>query len=119
MIPIKKFAGLVLLAVLALLTFACVPKTEIVFEADTSSASSFENVMSDTISVIEARLQGLGILGATVEKQDDNLVVMRLSNVKNVDELVTVITGRGQLDFRELVVDNNGRPLLDDKGEQQ
>ncbi len=120
MVPSKRFAGLVLLALLALLTFACVPKTEIVIEADTSStSSSVENVITDTIAVIEARLQGLGILGATVEKQDDDLIVVRLPKVKNVDELVTVITSRGQLDFRELVADDNGSPVLDDKGEQQ
>ena len=120
MVPFKRFVGVALLAVLALLTFDCVPKTEIVLEADTSSASSsVENVIADTIAVIKARLQGLGISGATVEKQDDDLIIVRLPKVKNVDELVTVITSRGQLDFRELVADDNGSPVLDDKGEQQ
>jgi len=120
MVLFKRFAGVALLAVLALLAFACVPKTEIVLELDTSSASyPDENVIADTISVIEARLKGLGILGATVEKQDSDFIVVRLPKVKNIDQVVAVITGGGNLDFRELVVDDNGSPVLDDKGEQQ
>lgn len=97
-----------------------VPETKIILEADVSSVTlPPENAIADTITVIEGRLQGLGISEATVEKQDDDLIVVRLPKVKNVDELVTVITSRGQLDFRELVADDNGSPVLDDKGEQQ
>jgi protein-export membrane protein SecD len=118
-----------ILAVIALLLVtaifyaaACAPKmeTQIVLEPDTSmSTASPENVTADTITVIETRVNSLGISGAIVSKQDDGSILLQLPKVEDIDQVVALITTKGELDFRELVVDDNDSPVLDDKGEQQ
>ena len=95
-------------------------KTEIVLEPDISSTSlSPENTIADTIAGIEARLNALEIKGATVKKQDSGLIVVQLPKVEDIDLVVALITSRGELDFRERVVDAHGFPVLNEEGNEQ
>jgi hypothetical protein len=95
-------------------------ETEIILEPNIfADTHSLENALSETIAVIQDRLSALGISGARVNKQDADLIVVQLPKVENVDHIIALVTSRGELSFRELVADNNGLPILDDKGEQQ
>jgi preprotein translocase subunit SecD len=117
----KKFA-LILLTIIIVLIAGCVPKieTEIILEPDISSTTLLpENTIADTIAVIEARLNALGIKGATVKKQDEGLIVVQLPKVENIDQIIALITSKGELDFREQVLDAQGQPMLDEEGNQQ
>jgi hypothetical protein len=95
-------------------------ETEIVLEPDISSTALLpENAIADTIAVIEARLDSFGITGATVKKQDEGLIVVQLPKVEDIDQVVALITSRGELDFREQVLDAQGQPVLAADGNQQ
>jgi hypothetical protein len=104
------------------LTVGCAPKmeTEIVLEPDISSAIlSPDAAIADTIAAIEARLQAIGLKGAIVKKQDDGLIVVQLPKVEDIEQVASLITGRAEFDLREVVVDKNGQPVLDDEGNEQ
>jgi preprotein translocase subunit SecD len=117
----KRFV-LALLTAITLLIIGCAPKmeTEIVLEPDISSITPLpENSIADTIAVIEARLNSFGIKGAIVKKQDDGLIVVQLPKVEDMEEVIALITSKGELDFREQVLDAQGQPVLDEEGNQQ
>ena len=104
------------------LTMGCAPKmeTEIVLEPDISSTIlSPDAAIADTIAAIEARLQAIGLTGATVKKQDDGLIVVQLPKVDNIEQVVSLITGKAEFDLREVVVDKNGQPVLNTEGNKQ
>jgi len=97
-----------------------VPGTEIVLEPDILSAAlSPESAIADTIAIIESRLNSLGIKGANVKKQDGGLIVVQLPKIGDIDLVVALVTSRGELDFRERVLDAYSRPVLDGEGNQQ
>ena len=95
-------------------------ETEILLEPDISSATLLpENTIAATIAGIEARLNSLELSGATVKKQDGNLIVVQLPKVGDIDLVIALITSRGELDLREQVLDAHGLPVLDEEGNQQ
>jgi hypothetical protein len=95
-------------------------EAEIVLEPDILSDNlSPEDTIADTIVKIEARLNALGLTGTTVKKEGGNLIVVQLPKVEDIEQVVTLVTSRAELDFRELMVDANGRPVLDEEDKEQ
>jgi preprotein translocase subunit SecD len=113
---------LVLLTTITFLTAGCAPQveTEIVLEPDILSATfSPEETIADIVVRIEARLNAVGLTGSTVKKEDGGLIVVQLPTVEDIDQVIGLITCRAELDLRELVVDANGFPVLDEKSNKQ
>ncbi|UCH50604.1 MAG: hypothetical protein JSV54_06180 [Chloroflexota bacterium] len=103
-------------------TIGCAPQmeTEIVLEPDISSTTlSPEETIADTIAKIEARLHALELRGTTVKKEDGDLIVVQLPKVEDIEEVVELITYRGELDLREIVLGEDGEPVLDEEGNPQ
>src|ERR1700719_3866928 len=62
-------------------------------------------------NIINARVNGLGVAGATVQRQGNNIVV-ELPGVKNASSALAVIGQTAQLQFRPVVLDSNGQELI-------
>jgi preprotein translocase subunit SecD len=61
--------------------------------------------------IINDRVNGLGVAGATVQRQGNNIVV-ELPGVKNASAALTVIGQTAQLEFRPVELDANGQELI-------
>src|SRR6516165_4722355 len=61
--------------------------------------------------IINNRVNGLGVAGATVQSQGNNIVV-ELPGVKNATAALAVIGQTAQLQFRPVAVDSNGQELI-------
>ena len=72
------------------------------------SQVDLDDVLQQTTSIIERRAEAFGIgKGVKVERQDPNLLVVRLPGIKP-SEAVNEIGRRGLLEFRELLTDGQG-----------
>ncbi|HVM67643.1 MAG TPA: protein translocase subunit SecD [Acidimicrobiales bacterium] len=61
--------------------------------------------------IINNRVNGLGVSGATVQRQG-NFIVVELPGVKNATAALTVIGETAQLQFRPVELDANGQELI-------
>ena len=93
-------------------------QTKLVLRADTSQLSPdlMDTVVAEIVKRIEQRIEDYGVTGASVMRQDTNNILVYLPEVENIDKLIELITARGNLDFREMVYDNYGSPVLDGDG---
>src|ERR1700676_1354479 len=62
-------------------------------------------------NIINAQVNGLGVAGATVQRQGNNIVV-ELPGVKNATAAPPGIGQTAQLQFRPVVLDSNGQELI-------
>src|SRR5579864_9058477 len=67
--------------------------------------------LSQAQKIINNRVNGLGVAGATVQRQGNNIVV-ELPAVKNASSALAVIGQTAQLQFRPVVLDSNGQELI-------
>jgi parvulin-like peptidyl-prolyl isomerase len=113
----------VMLLGLSIMVVSCAqPKlgTELVYKADLSAwVGSEDEAMTNSISVIRARLDAYDLKGATVERNGTDQIVVQLPSVKDIDEAVTLIGSTAQLEFKETVYDSSGNPVWDSSGNYQ
>src|SRR5579864_5818354 len=67
--------------------------------------------LSQAQKIINNRVNGLGVAGATVQSQGSNIVV-ELPGVKNATAALAVIGETAQLQFRPVETDSNGQELI-------
>ena len=82
--------------------------TQVMLESDLPADQVIPPGAIDTAkSVVEARVNGLGVAEAIVQKQGENRVIAELPGVKNPEQAIDTIRSTGQLEF----VDPGGAQL--------
>lgn len=82
--------------------------TQVLLEADTETGQSEDqSAMSAARTIVENRVNGLGVSEALVQAQGNNRLIVELPGVSNPDEAVETLRSTGQLEF----VDPGGAPL--------
>jgi preprotein translocase subunit SecD len=96
--------------------------SHLVYEADLSQkdpSESDEDAMQGVVSKIERRVNAYGVTEPIIQQQGRDRILVQLPGVKDVNEAIKLIGQTAELDFRELVVDENGKPVLDENGKEQ
>lgn len=83
------------------------PPVSMVLEADLSKVLPEEkdSTVDSAIRIIKTRLNAYGVDKPCVKRQGSERILVELPKVENLDEVVTLITSRGQLNFCEQVND--------------
>ena len=71
---------------------------------------------------IERRVNAYGVtepIVQTIRNERGSFVLVQLPGVTDIDEAIKLIGQTAELDFRELVLDENGKPALDEEGKEQ
>jgi preprotein translocase subunit SecD len=71
---------------------------------------------------IERRVNAYGVtepIVQTIRNERGSFVLVQLPGVKDIDEAMKLIGQTAELDFRELKVDEAGKPVLDEQGKEQ
>ena len=71
---------------------------------------------------IERRVNAYGVtepIVQTIRNERGSFVLVQLPGVKDIDEAMKLIGQTAELDFRELKVDEAGKPILDENGKEQ
>lgn len=89
--------------------------TQLVYETDLSKVKSedYSNAADGVVSVIDRRINALGVVEPIIQKTRDNSrVIVELPGVKNIDDAIKLIGETAQLEFREGI---EGKSLQDGK----
>ncbi len=82
--------------------------TQVLLEADLVEGQSVEAGSMDTAkTIVENRVNGLGVAEAIVQLQGEERIIVELPGVNNPDQAVETIRSTGQLEF----VDPQGTPM--------
>ncbi len=82
--------------------------TQVLLEADLVEGQSVEAGSMDTAkTIVENRVNGLGVAEAIVQLQGEERIIVELPGVSNPDQAVETIRSTGQLEF----VDPQGAPM--------
>jgi protein-export membrane protein SecD len=74
--------------------------TQVLLEADTPEGQSLdEGAMTAARTIVENRVNGLGVSEAVVQAQGDNRLIVELPGVDNPDQAVETLRSTGQLEF--------------------
>ena len=90
--------------------------TELIYKADLSEKDPSQTdaqVMTDIKSVVESRLHSLGMSNAVVQILANSEIQVKIPEVKNSSEVISLIGQQGLLRFKEEQLDSHGN-LLDD-----
>jgi SecD/SecF fusion protein len=93
--------------------------SHLVYEADLSKKDPTQTdaqVMEGILQKIERRADAYGVTEPIVQRQGNNRILVQLPGVKDIDEALKLIGQTAQLDFREQKLDEQGKPVLDEKG---
>jgi preprotein translocase subunit SecD len=85
-------------------------------------ALSDEDVLEGVKQKIERRVNAYGVTEPIVQiirNEQGDFILVQLPGVKDIDEAMQLIGQTAELDFRELVMDPNGNPILDEEGQEQ
>ena len=85
-------------------------------------AQTDADVIEGVKQKIERRVNAYGVtepIVQTIRNERGSFVLIQLPGVKDIDEALKLIGQTAELDFRELVVDENGSPVLDEEGKEQ
>ena len=80
------------------------------------------DVIEGVKNKIERRVNAYGVtepIVQTIRNERGSFVLVQLPGVKDIDEAMKLIGQTAELDFRELKVDEAGKPVLDEKGNEQ
>ena len=72
--------------------------------------------MSSVIEKIQRRVNLYGAAEPVIQKQGTDRILVQLPGVEDIIEAIKLIGQTALLDFREQKLDENGQPVLDDKG---
>ncbi|MGA7677911.1 MAG: protein translocase subunit SecD [Dehalococcoidia bacterium] len=85
-------------------------------------AQTDADVIEGVKNKIERRVNAYGVtepIVQTIRNERGSFVLVQLPGVKDINEALNLIGQTAELDFRELVVDENGNPVLDEEGKEQ
>lgn len=93
--------------------------SQLLYKADLSQKDpsiTDEEAMSSVIAKIQRRVNQYGTTEPVIQRQGSDRILIQLPGVKDIKEAIGLIGKTALLDFREQKVDENGNPVLDDKG---
>jgi preprotein translocase subunit SecD len=99
--------------------------SHLVYSIDLSKkdpAQTDADVIEGVKNKIERRVNAYGVtepIVQTIRNERGSFVLVQLPGVKDINEALNLIGQTAELDFRELVVDENGSPVLDENGNEQ
>jgi preprotein translocase subunit SecD len=99
--------------------------SHLVYSIDLSKkdpAQSDADVIEGVKNKIERRVNAYGVtepIVQTIRNERGSFVLVQLPGVKDIDEAMNLIGQTAELDFRELVLDADGKPVLDEEGKEQ
>ena len=95
--------------------------TRLVYEADLSQIGneSAAEAMQGAMDIITRRVDAYGVSEATIQKLGSDQIVVQLPGVRDVEAAINLIGSTAQLEFKELVYDSSGNPVLDSNGNYQ
>jgi preprotein translocase subunit SecD len=99
--------------------------SHLVYSIDLSKkdpAQTDADVIEGVKNKIERRVNAYGVtepIVQTIRNERGSFVLVQLPGVKDIDEAMKLIGQTAELDFREIVVDENGSPVLDEAGKEQ
>jgi preprotein translocase subunit SecD len=74
--------------------------TQVMLEADLAEGQTLEAGTMDTAkTIVENRVNGLGVSEAIVQKQGENRIITELPGISNADQAVETVRSTGQLEF--------------------
>jgi preprotein translocase subunit SecD len=85
-------------------------------------AQSDADVIEGVKNKIERRVNAYGVtepIVQTIRNERGSFVLVQLPGVKDIDEAIKLIGQTAELDFREIVLDADGKPVLDEEGKEQ
>jgi preprotein translocase subunit SecD len=85
-------------------------------------AQTDADVIEGVKNKIERRVNAYGVtepIVQTIRNERGSFVLVQLPGVKDIDEALKLIGQTAELDFREIVLDENGSPVLDEEGKEQ
>ncbi|MCB0123957.1 MAG: protein translocase subunit SecD [Caldilineaceae bacterium] len=74
--------------------------TQVLLESDLAEGVALpDGAMSTAKTIVENRVNGLGVAEAVVQNQGDNRIIVELPGVRNPDQAVETLRSTGQLEF--------------------
>ena len=77
---------------------------------------SAASAMQGAIDIITKRVDAYGVSEATIQKLGSDEIVVQLPGVRDVEAAINLIGSTAQLEFKEMVYDSSGNPVLDSSG---
>ncbi len=80
------------------------------------------DVIEGVKNKIERRVNAYGVtepIVQTIRNERGSFVLVQLPGVKDIDEAMKLIGQTAELDFREIKLDQTGKPILDENGNEQ
>jgi len=96
--------------------------SHIVYEADLSKkdpSQSDADAMTGVIQKIERRVNEYGVTEPLIQQLGTDRILVQLPGVRDINEAIRLLGQTAQLDFRELKLGTDGKPVVNDKGEQE
>jgi preprotein translocase subunit SecD len=99
--------------------------SHLVYSIDLSKkdpAQTDADVRESVKQKIERRVNAYGVtepIVQIIQNERGSFVLVQLPGVEDTDEAIDLIGKTAELDFRELVVDENGKTVLDEEGKEQ
>jgi len=92
--------------------------TRLVYKADLSQIGneSAASAVQGVMDIITRRVDAFGVSEATIQKLGSDQIVVQLPGVRDVEAAINLIGSTAQLEFKELVYDSSGNPVLDSNG---
>lgn len=85
-------------------------------------AQTDADVIEGVKQKIERRVNAYGVtepIVQTIRNERGSFVLVQLPGVKDIDEAIKLIGQTAELDFREIKLDESGKPILDEEGKEQ
>lgn len=96
--------------------------SHIVYEADLSKrdpSQSETDAMTGVIQKIERRVNEYGVTEPLIQQLGTDRILVQLPGVRDINEAIRLLGETAQLDFRELKLGSDGKPVVNDKGERE
>ncbi len=96
--------------------------SHLVYEADLSKkdpSQSDADAMAGVIQKIERRVNEYGVTEPLIQQLGTDRILVQLPGVRDINEAIRLLGQTAQLDFRELKLGPDGKPVVNDKGEQE
>ncbi len=93
--------------------------SQLLYKADLSKKNpsvTDAEAMSSVTEKIQRRVNLYGAAEPVIQRQGTDRILVQLPGVEDINEAIKLIGQTALLDFREQKLDENGQPVLDDKG---
>jgi preprotein translocase subunit SecD len=93
--------------------------SQLLYKADLSKKNpsvTDAEAMSSVTEKIQRRVNLYGAAEPVIQRQGTDRILVQLPGVEDINEAIKLIGETALLDFREQKLDENGQPVLDDKG---